>query len=129
LAQEKRVKQEKRKKPEKPVKPTKGEKAEAAKEVAKKPAENTVLIGRKPVMNYVVACLTFFNAGENEVVIKARGRAISRAVDTVELLRRAFVKDLGLKNIEIGTEEMTREGGQRSNVSTIEITVGKGESK
>lgn len=129
MAQEKRVKQEKRKKPEKPVKPTKGEKAEAAKEVAKKPAENTVLIGRKPVMNYVVACLTFFNAGENEVVIKARGRAISRAVDTVELLRRAFVKDLGLKNIEIGTEEMTREGGQRSNVSTIEITVGKGESK
>ena len=129
MAQEKRVKQEKRKKPEKPVKPTKGEKAEAAKEVARKPAENTVLIGRKPVMNYVVACLTFFNAGENEVVIKARGRAISRAVDTVELLRRAFVKDLGLKNIEIGTEEMTREGGQRSNVSTIEITVGKGESK
>ena len=123
------MKQEKRKKPEKPVKPAKGEKAEAAKEVAKKPAENTVLIGRKPVMNYVVACLTFFNAGENEVVIKARGRAISRAVDTVELLRRAFVKDLGLKNIEIGTEEMTREGGQRSNVSTIEITVGKGESK
>ena len=129
MAQEKRVKQEKRKKPEKPVKPTKGEKAEAAKEVARKPAENTVLIGRKPVMNYVVACLTFFNAGENEVVIKARGRAISRAVDSVELLRRAFVKDLGLKNIEIGTEEMTREGGQRSNVSTIEITVGKGESK
>jgi len=123
------VKQENRKKPEKPVKPTKGEKAEAAKEVARKPAENIVLIGRKPVMNYVVACLTFFNAGENEVVIKARGRAISRAVDTVELLRRAFVKDLGLKNIEIGTEEMTREGGQRSNVSTIEITVGKGESK
>jgi len=123
LAQEKREMQEKRKKPEK------REKAEAAKEVAKKPAENIVLIGRKPVMNYVVACLTFFNAGENEVVIKARGRAISRAVDTVELLRRAFVKDLGLKNIEIGTEEMTREGGQRSNVSTIEITVGKGESK
>jgi len=123
LAQEKRKKQEKREKPEK------REKAEAAKEVAKKPAENIVLIGRKPVMNYVVACLTFFNAGEDEVVIKARGRAISRAVDTVELLRRAFVKDLGLKNIEIGTEEMTREGGQRSNVSTIEITVGKGESK
>ena len=123
MAQEKRKKQEKREKPEK------REKAEAAKEVAKKPAENIVLIGRKPVMNYVVACLTFFNAGEDEVVIKARGRAISRAVDTVELLRRAFVKDLGLKNIEIGTEEMTREGGQRSNVSTIEITVGKGESK
>lgn len=126
MAQEK---QEKKKKPEKPVKPEKRETAEAAKEVAKKPAENVVLIGRKPVMNYVVACLTFFNAGENEVVVKARGRAISRAVDTIELLRRAFVKDLGIKNIEIGTEELTREGGQKSNVSTIEITVGKSESK
>lgn len=126
MAQEK---QEKRKKPEKPVKSEKREKAEAAREVAKKPAENVVLIGRKPVMNYVIACLTFFNAGENEVVVKARGRAISRAVDTIELLRRAFVKDLGLKNIEIGTEELTREGGQKSNVSTIEITVGKAESK
>ena len=122
-------KQEKRKKPEKPVKPEKRETAEPAKEVAKKPADNVVLIGRKPVMNYVVACLTFFNAGENEVVVKARGRAISTAVDTVELLRRAFVKDLGLKNIEIGTQEMIREGGQKSNVSTMEITVGKGKSK
>ena len=126
MAQEK---QEKKKKPKKLVKPEKREKAEAAKEVAKKPAENAVLIGRKPVMNYVLACLTLFNAGESEVVVKARGRAISTAVDTVELLRRAFVKGLGIKNIEIGTEEMTREEGQKSNVSTIEITVGKGESK
>ena len=122
-------KQEEQKKPEKPVKPEKREKTEAAKEVTKKPAENVVLIGRKPVMNYVVACLTFFNAGENEVVVKARGRAISTAVDTIELLRRAFVKGLGIKNIEIGTEELTREGGQKSNVSTMEITVGKSESK
>lgn len=124
MAQEKR---EKQKKPEKPVKPEKRETAKAVKE-AKKPAENAVLIGRKPVMNYVVACLTFFNAGENEVVVKARGRAISRAVDTIELLRRAFVKGLGVKSIEIDTEEITREGGQKSNVSTIEITVGKGKS-
>ena len=130
MAQEK---QEKKKKPKKLVKPEKREKAEAAKEVAKKPAEkpaeNAVLIGRKPVMNYVLACLTLFNAGESEVVVKARGRAISTAVDTVELLRRAFVKGLGIKSIEIGTEEMIREEGQKSNVSTIEITVGKGESK
>jgi DNA-binding protein len=125
LAQEK---QEKKKKPKKLVKPEKRETAEAVKP-AEKPAENAVLIGRKPVMNYVLACLTLFNAGESEVVVKARGRAISTAVDTVELLRRAFVKGLGIKNIEIGTEEMTREEGQKSNVSTIEITVGKGESK
>lgn len=87
--------------------------------------ENIVLIGKKPVMNYVVACLTFFNSGTKKVVVKARGRAISRAVDTVELLRRGFVKDLQLQDINISTEEVTRSEGQKSNVSAIEITVTK----
>jgi DNA-binding protein len=87
--------------------------------------ENTVLIGKKPIMNYVIACLTFFNSGAPNVVIKARGRAISRAVDTVELLRRAFVKDLQLKDIKIGTDEVERGEGIKTNVSTIEITVTK----
>ncbi len=107
---------------------TKPEEEKAAKEETIK-AENAVLIGRKPVMNYVVACITFFNAGEKQVVVKARGRAISRAVDTVELLRRAFVKDLEIKNIDIGTEKLVRAEGQESNVSTIEITVAKAGSK
>ncbi len=80
-------------------------------------------------MSYVVACITFFNAGEKQVVVKARGRAISRAVDTVELLRRGFVKDLEVKNIDIGTEELVRAEGRKSNVSTIEITVAKAGSK
>ena len=92
-------------------------------------AEKVVLIGKKPIMNYVVACITFFNQGEKQVVVKARGRAISRAVDTVELLRRAFVKDLEIKNIDINTEEMVRAEGQKSNVSTIEITVIKAATK
>ena len=92
--------------------------------------ENVVLIGKKPVMNYVTACITFFNSGEKQVIVKARGRAISRAVDTVELLHRAFVKDLEMKHIAINTEELVRaEGGQKSNVSTIEIAVSKAESK
>jgi len=87
--------------------------------------ENIVLIGKKPVMNYVVACLTFFNSGAKKVIVKARGRAISRAVDTVELLRRAFVKDLELQNITIGTEEVTRAEGQKANISSIEISLVK----
>jgi DNA-binding protein len=106
----------------------KSKEKKAAKEEATK-SENVVLVGRKPVMNYVVACITFFNAGEKQVVVKARGRVISRAVDTVELLRRAFVKDLEIKNIDIGTEELVRAEGQKSNVSTIEITVAKVGSK
>ncbi|MEM3672643.1 MAG: DNA-binding protein Alba [Candidatus Bathyarchaeia archaeon] len=85
--------------------------------------ETTVLVGKKPVMNYVIACLTFFNSGAKKVVVKARGRAISRAVDTVELLRRAFLKDLQLQEINIYTEEVTRSEGQKTNVSAIEITL------
>ncbi|MFQ6095692.1 MAG: DNA-binding protein Alba [Candidatus Bathyarchaeia archaeon] len=101
--------------------------AEVAEKGGEKTTENTVLIGKKPVMNYVVACLTFFNSGAERVVVKARGRAISRAVDTVELLRRAFVKNVEIRNIEIGTEEITREDNRKSNVSTMEITLAKKE--
>ena len=92
--------------------------------------DNVVFIGKKPVMNYVTACITFFNSGEKQVIVKARGRAICRAVDTIELLRRAFIKDLNIKHIAINTEELVRaEGGQKSNVSTIEIAVAKAEPK
>jgi len=93
--------------------------------MSEKERENVVLIGSKPVMNYIVACLTFFNSGVPEVVLKARGRATSRAVDVVELMRRAFVKDLQIKNIQIGTEELARSEGEKVNVSTIEIVVAK----
>ncbi|KPV62085.1 MAG: DNA/RNA-binding protein Alba [Candidatus Bathyarchaeota archaeon BA2] len=110
----------------KQAEPEKPEKKKVAKEGTK--GENVVLIGRKPVMNYVIACITFFNAGEKQVVVKARGRAISRAVDTVELLRHSFVKDLQVKKIDIGTEELVREG-RKSNVSTMEITAAKAGSK
>jgi DNA-binding protein len=101
---------------EKPAKPTRTPRTTQSN-------ENIVLIGKKPVMNYVVACLTFFNSGSKKIVIKARGRAISRAVDTVELLRRAFMKDVQLQGINISTEEVTRGEGQKANVSAVEITL------
>lgn len=87
--------------------------------------ENIVFIGKKPVMNYVVACVTFFNAGVDQVVVKARGHIISKAVDTVELLRRGFIKDLEIRKINIGTQEMSGAEGQMSSVSEIEITIAK----
>jgi DNA-binding protein len=83
---------------------------------------NAVLIGRKPVMNYVLACITLFHGGAKEVNIKARGRAISRAVDVVEIARRRFLPDVKVQKINIGTEQLQIEGGNTStNVSTIEI--------
>jgi DNA-binding protein len=128
MAKEEKKKPKKAKKAEKAEKPEEApEKAKPTKEKVKE--ENRVLIGRKPVMNYVVACITFFNSGEKEVVVKARGRAISRAVDTVELLRRAFVKDLEIKGIALGTQEIQREEGGARNISTMEITVVKAGSK
>jgi DNA-binding protein len=84
--------------------------------------EDTIYVGNKPSMSYVLAVVTQFqSAGSNEVVIKARGRAISRAVDTAEIVRNRFIKDLELKEIKIGTESITNEEGRTSNVSSIEI--------
>lgn len=92
--------------------------------------DNAVLIGRKPVMNYVLACLTLFQSGAKEVSVKARGRAISRAVDVAEITRRRFLPDAKVKSIEIGTEKLEfrdEEGGSgvQKNVSTMEITLSK----
>lgn len=86
---------------------------------------NAVLIGNKPVMNYVLACITLFHTGAKEVSVKARGRSISRAIDVVEVVRRRFLPDVKYKRIGIGTQQMTPrvEGGAPSNVSTIEITL------
>lgn len=84
-----------------------------------------MLIGKKPLMNYVVACLTLLNQGVNEIVLRARGRAISVAVDVTEMLRRVFMKDLKVKSISIGSEEVSRENGEKISVSVIEITLSK----
>ncbi len=84
---------------------------------------NSVLIGKKPIMNYVLACITFFHGGAKEVSIKARGKAISRAIDVAEVVRRRFLPDAKVKAIKIGTDHIQPldEDAQLSNVSTIEI--------
>ena len=89
---------------------------------------NVILVGKKPVMNYVLASLTLLNQGVNEVVIKARGRAISKAVDTVEIVRNRFLPGkIDVKDIKIGSQTVTSQDGRQSRVSTIEITLIKKE--
>jgi len=85
---------------------------------------NVVYVGNKPVMNYVLAVVREFNNGANEVVIKARGKAISRAVDAAEVSRNRFLTDTKINGITIGTEKMVSENGAL-NVSIIEIVLGK----
>lgn len=95
--------------------------------MAEKASENVVFIGVKPVMNYVLAVITQFNQGVGDITLKARGKAISRAVDVAEITRNRFLQGLVVKNISIGTESISGEGGGLTNVSTIEIVLGKGQ--
>jgi len=87
--------------------------------------ENVIYVGHKPPMNYVLAVITQFNSGSDEVVIKARGRAISTAVDAAEITRNRFVTDAKVKDIKISTESITNEEGRTSNVSSMEIILTK----
>ena len=85
---------------------------------------NTVFVGRKPVLNYVLACFTLLKSGESEVLVKARGRSISTAVDVVEVTKNRFLNDLKVVDISIGTERLTSpDRDQPTNVSSIEIKV------
>jgi DNA-binding protein len=88
---------------------------------------NSVLIGKKPVMNYVLACITLFHGGAKEVNVKARGKAICRAIDVVEVVRRRFLPDMKVKRIGIGTDQLSPQetSDELTNVSTIEITLGR----
>jgi DNA-binding protein len=88
-----------------------------------KPKRDLVIMGIKPVMNYVVACLTLFNDGNETVRIRARGKHINKAVDTVQLLKRVFLRDLNVRKTMIGTDLLIRDDGNEAKVSTIEIVI------
>jgi DNA-binding protein len=85
---------------------------------------NVVYIGRKPVMSYVLAIMIHLNTpNAQSVVLKARGRSITTAVDVAEITRRRFLDRLTITNIAIGTEELPQDGGASRAVSTMEITL------
>lgn len=87
--------------------------------------DNTVFVGKKGTMGYVLAVVTQFNNGAEEVVVKARGKLISRAVDVVEIVRHRFMPEAKVEDIHISTEELTSEDGSKSKVSSIEIKIQK----
>lgn len=89
---------------------------------------DVIFVGNKPPMNYVLAIITSLSASNaKEITLKARGQAITTAVDVAEITRSRFLKDLKISKIGIGTEEMPpREGENRARmVSTMEITLTK----
>jgi DNA-binding protein len=91
--------------------------------------DNNVFIGRKPSMNYVLAVVTQFNTGAEIVTVKARGRAISKAVDVAEIVRNRFLNDVMVEQIQIGTEKVEDEDREEGiNVSWIELILKRGEA-
>jgi len=86
---------------------------------------NMIRIGKKPMLSYVVACVTLFNSGKSELMIRARGRSIPKAVDTVEMLKHSFFKGLSVKSVEIGSEDIRSYNGKGISISIIEIIIAK----
>ena len=80
--------------------------------------DERVYIGSKPILAYVTAVVTALQKADS-VNVMARGRAISSAVDVVEVTKRSFLKDISVEDISIGTEVLGEE--EKRNVSTIAI--------
>ncbi|MBI4149785.1 DNA-binding protein Alba [Candidatus Woesearchaeota archaeon] len=89
--------------------------------------DNSILIGNKPFMNYVTGVvMQFTTKNASEVIIKARGKFISRAVDVAEVASKRFLDNaVNVKDILINSEEFQSQEGKPVRVSTIEITLTK----
>jgi DNA-binding protein len=90
--------------------------------VTEKPSmpRDVILVGKKPVMSYAMAALMQLTE-TGEITIKARGRAISSAVDVAEVVSKRFLSGTAaIKTVNIGTEVL---GEPPRNVSTIEIKI------
>ncbi len=85
-----------------------------------------IYVGSKPILSYVTAVVTALQRADS-VRILARGRAISSAVDVVEVTKRSFMTDISVEDISIGTERLG-EGNDARNVSTIAISLSRQKS-
>jgi DNA-binding protein Alba len=86
----------------------------------------TVFIGQKPTMTYVFQVVSQLNSGAGPVVVKARGNAIGKAVDVVEVVRRRFLEgQVSVGAIVIDTERLVNREGRDANVSSIAIPLSR----
>ena len=87
--------------------------------------DNTVYVGSKPAMSYVLAVVTQFSEGNDTVHVKARGKAISRAVDVAEIVKSKFEEDATVEELGIDTDQIETDEGDELNVSSIQIDLAK----
>ncbi|MEM4700249.1 MAG: DNA-binding protein Alba [Candidatus Nezhaarchaeales archaeon] len=90
-----------------------------------RPEDGLVIVGSKPTMNYVLACLTLFHQGSSRVRVRARGKAISKAVDVVLLVLNRFAVDAELEKVELERERLMSKSGRPVEKSAIVITLAK----
>ncbi len=89
--------------------------------------EHTIFIGGKPFMNYVTGVvMQFTTQNADEVIVKARGKFISKAVDVSEVANKRFLEgQLEIRDIKVNSEEFQNKEGRQVRVSTIEIFLKK----
>ncbi len=89
--------------------------------------DNSIFIGGKPFMNYVTGVvMQFTTKNAEEVIVKARGKFISRAVDVAEVATKRFLEGQAeVKQVKINSEEFENKEGKQVRVSTIEIILTK----
>lgn len=85
--------------------------------------DSLVYVGKKPAMNYVLTINTKMSEGLDKVTIKSRGKTISKAVDVAEIVTNRFITDANDDEVKLSTEEIFRDDGTSTNVSTIEIVI------
>jgi DNA-binding protein len=84
--------------------------------------EPIVTIGGEPAIIYVIAAITQLNTkNSNKIVLKARGRAISKAFDVTDIMKDFFIKELEIDAIQVSTEEVKRKNGTISDIPLVEI--------
>jgi DNA-binding protein len=89
--------------------------------------DNIIFIGNKPFMNYVTSVVVQFTTkDEKEVIVKARGKFIWRAVDVSQVALHRFLKDqILIKDVKLGSEDFKNKEDREVRVSTIEITLAR----
>ncbi|MDP7323505.1 MAG: DNA-binding protein Alba [Candidatus Woesearchaeota archaeon] len=90
-------------------------------------ADNSIFIGGKPFMNYVTGVvMQFTTKNASEVIVKARGKYISRAVDVAEVSCKRFLEgQVKVNDIKIDSEAFQNKEGKEVRVSTVEIVIGR----
>ena len=86
-------------------------------------SRSQVIVGRKNVMRYVTACITLFNRGEREIILRARGRNIENCIRTIMLLKSGFYSNLKIKEISLSSDELRRNDGRIVYVGVLEAVI------